>query len=49
MNPIKPFPVPVVSLLGPGSHDDDDAPAYLPMPQGMNTYRPPSLPEPEDD
>ncbi len=48
MNPIKPFPVPVVSLLGPGSHDDDDAPAYLPMPQGMNTYRPPSLPEPEE-
>ena len=48
MNPIKPFPVPVVSLLGPGSHDEDDAPAYLPMPQGMNTYHPPSLPEPEE-
>ena len=47
MNPVKPFPVPVVSLLGPGSHDDD-APDYLAMPQGMNTYQPPPLPEPEE-
>jgi hydrogenase-1 operon protein HyaF len=49
MNPLdmKPFPIPVVSLLGPGSQDDD-APAYLPMPQGMNTYQPPPLPEPEE-
>ena len=48
MNPLdmKPFPIPVVSLLGPGSQDDD-APAYLPMPQGMSTYQPPPLPEPE--
>jgi hydrogenase-1 operon protein HyaF len=48
MNPldIKPFPIPVVSRLGPGSQDDD-APTYLPMPQGMSTYQPPPLPEPE--
>lgn len=47
MSTMKPFPVPVVSLLGPGSQDDA-SPEYLPMPQGMDTYRPPSLPEPED-
>lgn len=46
MQPMKPFPVPVVSLLGPGSQTDD-APDYLPMPQGMSTYHPPPLPEPE--
>lgn len=49
MTPLKPFPVPVVShLVGPGSHLDDDAPEILPMPQGMSTYQPPPLPEPED-
>ena len=48
MTPTKPFPVPVVQAhVGPGSHDDE-APAYLPMPQGMQTYHPPVLPEPED-
>jgi hydrogenase-1 operon protein HyaF len=47
MTPMKPFPIPVVSTLGPGSHDDD-APDYLPMPQGMSTYHPPPLPEPEE-
>jgi hydrogenase-1 operon protein HyaF len=48
MNPstFKPFPIPVVSTLGPGSQDDD-APDYLPMPQGMSTYQPPPMPEPE--
>lgn len=49
MTPHKPFPVPVVShLVGPGSHEDDDTPEILPMPQGMSTYQPPPLPEPED-
>lgn len=49
MNPLdtKPFPIPVVSLLGPGSQHDD-APAYLQLPQGMSTYQPPLLPEPEE-
>lgn len=44
---MKPFPVPVVALLGPGSQEDE-SPAYLPMPQGMSTYQPPSLPEPDE-
>lgn len=43
----KPFPIPVVPALGPGSQDDD-APDYLPLPQGMSTYQPPPLPEPEE-
>jgi hydrogenase-1 operon protein HyaF len=51
MNPLKPFPIPVVGdiegLLGPGSQADDDAPAYLAMPRDMATYNPPALPEPE--
>lgn len=47
MNPAKPFPLPVVSLLGPGAHDDE-APDLLPLPQGMSAWQPPSLPEPED-
>lgn len=48
MNPdaVRPFPIPVVAAFGPGSHDDE-APEYLPMPQGMATYRPPPLPEPD--
>lgn len=44
----KPFPVPVVAALGPGSHDEADAPSYLPMPTGMSTYTPPPLPEREE-
>jgi hydrogenase-1 operon protein HyaF len=49
MNPgdFKPFPVPVVAALGPGSHEEEEALAYLPMPQGMSTYAPPPLPERE--
>jgi len=42
-----PFPIPVVSLLGPGSQPEDEAPDIVPMPQGMSTYQPPQLPEPE--
>jgi hydrogenase-1 operon protein HyaF len=41
------FPIPVVSLLGPGSQPEDDAPAYLQMPQAMATFHAPVLPEPE--
>lgn len=46
MNTRKPFPVPVVPLIGPGSQDDEAA-DFLPLPQAMNTYSPPPLPEPE--
>lgn len=48
---MKAFPIPVVAatpLVGPGSQPDDDTLAYLPMPQGMLTFRAPLLPEPED-
>lgn len=37
------FPIPVVAV-GPGSQTDD-APEYLPMPQGMDTFAAPRLPE----
>lgn len=47
-SPIKPFPIPVVAALGPGSQPEDEALDYLPMPQGMQTYRAPQLPEPEE-
>lgn len=45
MNPasLRPFPLPVVAL-GPGSQGDD-APAYLAMPQGMQTFSAPYLPD----
>jgi hydrogenase-1 operon protein HyaF len=43
----RPFPIPVVAALGPGSQDEDDTLDYLHMPSGMATYRPPALPEPE--
>jgi hydrogenase-1 operon protein HyaF len=41
----RPIPIPVVAFAEPGV--EDAAPAYLPMPQGMATYQPPRLPEPE--
>ena len=44
----KPFPIPVISDLGPGAHGEDDGLDYLRMPAGMETYRPPVLPEPEE-
>lgn len=43
----RPFPIPVVSLAGPGSQPEDEGLAVLPMPKGMSTYQAPSLPEPE--
>lgn len=43
------FPIPVVGLpLGPGSQTEDETLDYITMPRGMDTYQPPSLPEPED-
>jgi hydrogenase-1 operon protein HyaF len=49
MNPnaFKPFPLPVVATLGPGSHVEEEEPTMPRMPQGMSTYVPPPLPEPE--
>lgn len=44
----KPFPIPVVADLGPGSYSEDDALDYVAMPQGMATYHTPVLPEPEE-
>ena len=45
MNPasLRPFPIPVVAL-GPGSQDEE-GPAYLAMPQGMQTFSAPYLPD----
>ena len=43
----KPFPLPVVAF-GPGSLNEEDTLDYLPMPSGMDTYRAPVLPEPEE-
>lgn len=43
----RPFPIPVVAF-GPGSQEEDETLDYIQMPQGMATYRPPPLPEPED-
>jgi len=43
---MKDFPIPVRSV-GPGSQLEDDTLEYMPMPQGMETFRAPLLPEPE--
>ncbi|WP_026224838.1 hydrogenase expression/formation C-terminal domain-containing protein [Methyloversatilis thermotolerans] len=43
---MKPFPIPV-AMIGPGSQVEEDTLQYLQMPGGMDTYRPPVLPEPE--
>lgn len=40
------FPIPVVAM-GPGSQEDE-TPCYLPMPQGMDTFAAPRLPETAD-
>jgi len=46
---MKDFPIPVVAVgIGPGSQQEDETLEYLPMPQGMETFRAPVLPEPED-
>jgi hydrogenase-1 operon protein HyaF len=47
MQPMKPFPIPLVAPLGPGSQAEDEPIDFMPMPRDMNTYRPPALPEPE--
>jgi hydrogenase-1 operon protein HyaF len=43
----KPFPIPVVSQMAAGAHEDDGL-DYLSIPSGMATYRAPLLPEPEE-
>jgi hydrogenase-1 operon protein HyaF len=45
---MRPFPVPVraAPIVGPGSQPPDDAElAVMPMPQGMNTFEMPRVPE----
>jgi hydrogenase-1 operon protein HyaF len=44
---MKDFPIPVVGI-GPGSQVEDETLDYMAMPQGMETFRPPVLPEPEE-
>lgn len=44
---MKDFPIPVVAI-GPGTQIEDETLDYLPMPNDMDTYRPPVLPEPEE-
>ena len=41
------FPVPV-AVIGPGTQVEDETLHYINMPQGMETFRPPILPEPEE-
>jgi hydrogenase-1 operon protein HyaF len=53
MNPTsgsRPFPIPVVAFgpLGPGSQEEDEVLDYITLPSGMDTYRAPPLPEPEE-
>ena len=48
MYDIKPFPIPVVADLGPGTHSEDETLDYITMPQGMETFHAPVLPEPEE-
>ncbi|MBQ0944134.1 hydrogenase expression/formation protein [Ideonella sp. 4Y16] len=43
----RPFPIPVIAQT-PGGLPVDDGLEYLSMPRGMDTYQPPSLPEPEE-
>ena len=41
------FPIPV-RVVGAGSHIEEDELVYMSMPQGMETFRAPILPEPEE-
>ncbi|NDP64196.1 hydrogenase expression/formation protein [Polaromonas sp.] len=41
---MKDFPIPV-RTIGPGSQAEEDVLDYMPMPQGMETFRAPILPE----
>lgn len=43
----RPFPIPVVSLIGPGSQPDEEPLDFMPMPTGMSTFQAPLLPEAE--
>ncbi|HSI57818.1 MAG TPA: hydrogenase expression/formation C-terminal domain-containing protein, partial [Ideonella sp.] len=43
---MKDFPIPV-TMIGPGSQVEDETLSYMAMPQGMETFRSPVLPEPE--
>lgn len=43
----RPFPIPVVAAIGPGSQTEDETLDYITMPRGMSTYQAPCLPEPE--
>ena len=43
----SPFPIPVVAF-GPGSQPEDETLDTIRLPSGMDTYRPPLLPEPEE-
>lgn len=47
-NDARPFPIPVVAAVGPGAMVEDETLNYLEMPQGMATFQPPPLPEPEE-
>ena len=44
---MKDFPIPVVGV-GPGSQIEEEVLNYMAMPQGMETFRPPVLPEPQE-
>lgn len=44
---MKDFPIPVTTI-GPGSQLEEETLEYMPMPQGMETFRAPILPEPEE-
>jgi hydrogenase-1 operon protein HyaF len=44
----RPFPIPVVAAIGPGSQPEDETLDYIAMPRGMSTYQAPRLPEPEE-
>lgn len=46
---MKEFPIPVVGFgAGPGSQVEEEVLSYMAMPQGMETFRAPILPEPEE-
>jgi hydrogenase-1 operon protein HyaF len=47
MNPNRPFPIPVVVGLGPGSQPEEEGPQVMAMPRDMATFQTPALPEPE--
>lgn len=44
---MKDFPIPV-RTIGPGSQAEEETLEYMPMPSGMETFRAPILPEPEE-